>query len=301
MSAARPERVLIVGAGLMGSQIGCEYALAGHRVSLVARDAARVGARVHEALSLVRSYELAGADNVEIARGNITVAGAGSMSADPPPHIIVESLPEDLGVKRDVLVRLVAAVPDAIIASNTSSIPITELGLALDAPDRTIGTHYWNPPLLMPPVEVIPGRGTLPAVVDRVTAVLRGMKKEPVLVQRDVDGFIWNRLQNALLREALWLVENNVATPETIDTVVRSGLARRSRYTGPFQTIALGGVAAWQSIATNIFPHLSNEKAPSDLSKWVELERDTIDATKQTRDAALARELIEETRMRDGM
>lgn len=197
--------MLVVGAGLMGSQIGVEYALGGHDVTLTARRPAGVEERVDAALATVETYGLATAVEVRAARGRITVG------VKPEPAgwaIVVESVPEELSLKASVLAPVAEASPDAILASNASSLSITELGEAVGAPARTIGTHYWNPPLLMPLVEVIPGAGTDPLVVERVREVVLALGKRPVLVERDVPGFVWNRLQFALLRECVWLVEN---------------------------------------------------------------------------------------------
>ena len=129
-----------------------------------------------------------------------------------------------------------------MIASNTSSLSIGEIGEACGAPERTVGTHYWNPPLLMPLVEVIAGPHSRPEAVELARAAVASCGKRPVLVQRDVPGFIWNRLQHALLREALWIVDNGVATPEAVDEVVRFGNARRWEHVGPFAAAALGGI-----------------------------------------------------------
>lgn len=284
-------RVLVVGAGLMGSQIGVEYALGGHDVTLTARRPAGVEERVDAALATVEAYGLATAVEVRAARGRITVG------VRPEPAgwaIVVESVPEELSLKASVLAPVAEASPDAILASNASSLSITELGEAVGAPARTIGTHYWNPPLLMPLVEVVPGAGTDPLVVERVREVVLALGKRPVLVERDVPGFVWNRLQFALLRECLWLVENGVASPETVDEVVRSGLARRWRYVGPFQAVALGGVDTWNRAGANLAPELSNERQLPDLRQWAASNGDALADLARRRDAALARELIEE-------
>ena len=168
--------------------------------------------------------------------------------------LVVESLPEDLRLKAQVLAPVVEALPQAVVASNTSSLSITELGTALGAGERTVGTHYWNPPLLMPPVEVVMGTETRRDVVEFVVDLLRELGKEPMVVERDVPGFVWNRLLHALLRESLWLVHNGVASPETVDGIVRSGLARRARLTGVFGTVALGGADTWRQVAEEHFP-----------------------------------------------
>jgi 3-hydroxybutyryl-CoA dehydrogenase len=208
--------------------------------------------------------------------------------------LVAESIPEDIELKAKVLRKAAARMPRAILASNTSSLPLTQLGAAVGASDRTLGVHYWNPPLLMPPVEIVAGAGTDPGVVERVRVIIEELGKEPILVRRDVPGFIWNRLQMALLREALWLVEHGVADSETVDQVVRSGLARRYRYTGPFETVALGGLGAWSRAATNIFPHLSSEDSPGDLERSMARPPKKLDAAREARDLGLAAELVRE-------
>jgi 3-hydroxyacyl-CoA dehydrogenase len=276
----------------MGSQIGVEYALGGHEVTYLVRDLEASRTRVDRAFGVAVAAGIASTEERTAAEARIALTTAAD-ALDPATEVIAESIPEDIDVKRAVLGPLVRRHPKAIVASNTSSIPLTELGEALGAPERTLGAHYWNPPLLMPPVEIISGKNTAPEAVERIRALIEGLGKEPVLVESDVPGFIWNRLQLALLREALWLVENGVATPRTVDLVVSSGLARRSRYTGPFETIALGGVDAWTQVAANLFPVLSAATAPVDLTRWLDRTPDELAAIRERRDAGLASELAE--------
>jgi 3-hydroxyacyl-CoA dehydrogenase len=285
-----PLRVAVIGAGLMGSQIGCEYALGGHAVTYFVRSAERSGPRIDHAFELA-----AGAGLVEPARAKELAAEVGIVEQIEALHaeteLVVESIPEDLGLKGEVLGAAARHLPQAIIASNTSSIPITDLGAATEAPERTIGTHYWNPPLLMPPVEIVSGAHTDPEIAARVREVVEDLGKEPVRVQRDVPGFVWNRLQMALLREVLWLVENGVASAREVDQVVRSGLARRYRYTGPFETIALGGIDAWSRVTANLFPVLSRAEEAGGLERWIDYSPAELEAARTRRDRGLAREL----------
>jgi 3-hydroxybutyryl-CoA dehydrogenase len=138
---------------------------------------------------------------------------------------------------------------------------------------------------------VIPGEGTAPGVVDAVVATLRRLGKDPVVIRHEVPGFVWNRLQFALLREALWLVENGVADADTIDRVVRLGNARRWRHLGPFETVALGGVETFTSIAAQLFPLLSTATDGAGLERWVADEPELLDELRRRRDEALGREL----------
>ena len=273
-------RVVVVGAGLMGAQIGVEYALAGHEVQLVARNEAAAHARAEAALELLETFGLA---DGTAARGRLHA------SADLAA-LAVESLPEDLDLKVELLRVVAKASPDAILATNTSSLSVTALGAAVGAAERTVGTHYWNPPLLMPLVEVVAGERTDPAVVERVSAELIALGKRPVSC-RDVPGFMWNRIQMAILREAVWLLENDVASPEAVDAVLSDGLARRWKAVPFLSAIALGGVETWQRTARNLFPELSTQSDPPDLQRWVDPHAPGLGALARRRDLLLAEQL----------
>jgi len=283
-------RVTVVGAGLMGAQIGCEYALAGHEVALVAREAAAAEERFQRALELVQEHGLATPEQAEAAAAR-TSAGS-DLAAFAACDLAVESLPEDLALKAELLRVVAEASPHAVLATNTSSLSITELGKAIGAPERTIGTHYWNPPLLMPLVEVVPGEGTAPQVVARVRETLRTLGKRSVLVERDVPGFIWNRIQMAVLREAVWIVENGAASTDAVDEVLTYGLARRWSSIGFFQAIALGGVGTWQRVSANLLPVLSTAQELSDLRRWVGADDGGLPEVARRRDRGLAKNLL---------
>jgi len=285
-------RVLIVGAGLMGAQIGCEYALGGHDVTLMARSEARAGERAAAGFATLEALELAEAGETAAARARLAV------SAMPEPQgweLVVESLPEDGELKAGLLRPLAEASPDAILATNTSSLGVNELGERIGAPERTLGTHYWNPPLLMPLVEVVAGDRTSAAAIDRVVATLRALGKRPV-VCRDVPGFIWNRLQMAVLREAVWLCEQGVATPQTVDEVLTHGLARRWREVGFFTAIALGGVSTWERTARNLWPQISSATEIEQLERWTPHDEALLAEAAAARDCGLARALVDERR-----
>ncbi len=284
-------RVLVVGAGLMGAQIGCEYALGGHDVTALARHAEPAAERVRAALASVGALGLASAEQAKAAASRISVAAQAPLAGW---DIVVESVPEDLELKATLLRPVAEASPEAILATNTSSLSVTKLGEAIGAPERTIGTHYWNPPLLMPLVEVVHAERTSPSVVERMRSVLDALGKRPVVV-RDVPGFIWNRLQMAVLREAAWIVENGAAAPDTVDEILTYGLARRWRNVGFFKAIALGGVGTWQRTSANLLPELSAATELPDLRQWTEDPAALADVAAR-RDRGLARDLIEERR-----
>jgi 3-hydroxybutyryl-CoA dehydrogenase len=282
-------KIILLGPGLMGSHIACEYALGGHEAVVLARRPDVARERIERGFSTAREHGLASPDQVEAARERLTITQANAASYGA--RIIVESVVEDLAEKTAALLPVVARNPDAIVASNTSSIPITAIGAAIEAGERTVGVHYWNPPLLMPMVEIIRGDETAAAVVTEMTATLRALGKRPVLVDRDVQGFAWNRLQLALLREAVWLVENGVASPATVDEIVRDGLARRWRYTGPFQTASLGGAATFERVANLLWPALSTATSLENLRQWLDESPETTGPLRERRDRGLAADM----------
>ncbi len=282
--------ILIVGPGLMGSQIGIEYALTGHRVTFLARDWAKAGPRVESAWQTAAAMHRWPEEAFEAGHQRLGIASELD-AVEGPVDLVLESVVEDAEAKGIVLHAAGQRFPEAMLASNTSSISIGRLGELSGAPERTIGNHYWNPPLLMPLVEVISGPLSDPEVVQRSVELIASVGKRPVVVEKDVDGFVWNRLQLALLREAVWLVENGVASPAVVDEIVRDGLARRWRYTGPFETAALGGPDTFTRVANNLWPVLSNAAQVEDLGQWLIDDAGILGEIKVMRDYGLLRDL----------
>lgn len=282
--------VVVIGAGLMGSQIACEYAIGGHVVSISTRDPASLSQRLGPLLDLAGRIGLTSEPIDDIRR---RIAGTGG---DSGCDLVVESIPENLALKIEVLRPVARRWPDAVVATNTSSLSITTIGDEIGAPERTIGTHYWNPPLLMPLVEVIAGDRTRPDVVEWVRGILVGLGKDPIVVARDVPGFVWNRLQLAVMREALWLVDSGVVSPADLDATVRRGLARRWRLVGPFEAAALGGADTWRRIGENLLPELSDAIDLAGLERWLLTDESALAEARRRRDEQLAAELIEERR-----
>jgi 3-hydroxyacyl-CoA dehydrogenase len=264
METAEPLDVLVIGAGLMGAQIAVDWAAAGHRVEVVARDREGAAARLAEGvdvLARLRPESLPTDDWTGPA-----VTGWDEVRLDSV-DLAIESVTEDLALKAELLGRVAAANDAAILASNTSSLRITDLGVAVGIPARVVGLHYWNPPLLMPAVEIVRGEETAVAIEQTLIDLLKAAGRIPVVARRDVPGFVWNRLQAALLREAVWLVDEGVATPETVDAAVRHGLAPRAAFTGVFDTVALGGAHVWNALMANVCPGLSDASEVGDLGR----------------------------------
>lgn len=294
-------RVAIVGAGLMGAQIAAEYALAGHdvvvrtRTDASARRAVDRGIASLDALvafGVVTDGQAAAARSRLTATTDLTEACAGAA-------MVVESIAEDLEAKVEIVTQIGRLAPEAIVATNTSSCPIGPLGERTRTSARIVGTHYWNPPLLMPLVEVIPGAATVPAVTEIVVAELGRMGKEPVVVP-DIPGFVWNRLQFALLREAVALVRRHGVAVETVDLIVRRGLGRRLSLVGPFEAMALGGAATFEAVAGLLFPELASDLPAREVAR-VELPSVAdLAGAFERRNAALARLLLDDRAERAG-
>jgi 3-hydroxybutyryl-CoA dehydrogenase len=282
-------RVAVIGAGLMGTQIGIEYALGGHAVTLCSRNQEALRERVREGFLVVDRYRLRPEKDAQTARTRIDLAAA--VDDIEGADLVVESLPEDRDLKIALLGSAARCFPQATIASNTSSLSIGELGAAIGAPERTVGTHYWNPPLLMPLVELVRGELTEEPRLRRVASVLLRLGKRPIGVG-DVPGFVWNRLQFALLREAVWIVENGVASAEDVDEIVQAGLARRLQLVGPFQTVALGGPGLFEAVAATLFPRLSNSDGAPNLERLCTVDPSVLGDLRSRRDSGLASALL---------
>jgi len=166
-------------------------------------------------------------------------------------------------VKREIFAELERHAPrKALLASNTSVIPIGRIAAHLTTRERVLGTHWWNPPYLVPLVEVIRTEDTSPEAVDTMVALLESVGKTPVRVMKDVPGFIGNRLQHALWREAVALVQNGVCDAETVDTVVKASFGRRLAVLGPLENADLVGIDLLRDIQETILPDLDRSEGP---------------------------------------
>jgi 3-hydroxybutyryl-CoA dehydrogenase len=187
-------------------------------------------------------------------------------------ELVVETIAEKLGPKRELLVRAEAvAAPDAILTTNTSSLPLAPLAGALRRPERFAGLHWLNPPELVELVEVVGAEETATPTIDALADWMRQLGKEPVVVRRDVPGFVVNRLQYALLREAYALVDEGVCSYEDVDRAVVHGLGSRWAAIGPFETMDLAGLDVHAAVAANLWPELeSGDKPPPTIARVLE-------------------------------
>jgi 3-hydroxybutyryl-CoA dehydrogenase len=254
------EKIAVIGAGLMGHGIAQVFAVKGHKVSLhdpIAEVLAKAPERVRANLRALGLEETA-VDRISLhARLEDAVAGADT---------VFEAAPENLGLKQQIFVALEAATgPECILASNTSVIPITEIGSKVADGRRVLGTHWWNPPYLVPLVEVIQTERTEVRFVERCIALLRDAGKVAVHVKRDVPGFVGNRMQHALWREAISIVAAGICDAETVDLVVKNSFGIRLPVLGPLENADMVGLDLTLAIHDVILRHLEASAEPSTL------------------------------------
>jgi 3-hydroxybutyryl-CoA dehydrogenase len=181
---------------------------------------------------------------------------------------VIEAIVEDLAVKQGVFREVEALVPPhTILASTTSGLDPTKLAALTRRPERVIVTHFWNPPHLLPLVEIVRGEKTTDATVGVAMALVARLGKKPIEVKKAIPGFVGNRLQFALLREALYIVEQGWATPEDVDAAVKYSFGRRLAVTGPLESADLGGLDVFYSIQSYLNQDLCHERGPSQLLK----------------------------------
>jgi 3-hydroxybutyryl-CoA dehydrogenase len=246
-------RALVVGGGVMARGIAARLAASGIDTVVQVRRRAVVAdaeAEIHRRMErLVANRSAAG---VRVSVGE----------AEPPFALAVETISEEVEAKRTVLARTERLLAgDGILATNTSSLTLSALGGALARPQRFAGWHWFNPAELVPLVEVVAGPQTDPAVVERLLELSRAIGKEPVAVRRDVPGFVANRLQYALLREAYALVEAGVCGTDDVDRAVVAGLGARWAAIGPFASMDAAGLEVHEAVAEQLFPELSRSTA----------------------------------------
>jgi 3-hydroxybutyryl-CoA dehydrogenase len=247
----------VVGGGLMGHGIAYLLAAGGHKVGLYEPSAevrASLPQRLRSIVDLLAA-EPSILDRISTHERLTDAVGAAS--------VVFEAAPEKIELKQRIFAELEAlTAPDTILASNSSAIPSTEIGRNLKRRERVVGTHFWNPPHLVPLVEVIQTEWTSGDVVRQTIDLLAAAGRQPVHVRRDIPGFIGNRLQHALKREAIALVASGVCDAETIDTVVKSGFGARMAVLGPMEQSDLVGLDLTLDISNVLVADLDRSAGP---------------------------------------
>lgn len=181
---------------------------------------------------------------------------------------IIECIPENMELKQDLFKRLEPICKEtAIFATNTSVMSITEISEKVKTKSRLVGTHFWNPPYLIPLVEVIKSDYTSDKVMDKTMELLKKVDKHPIRVNKDVPGFVANRLQHALWREAISIVEHGIADAETVDEAIKYSFGLRLPVLGPMENADMVGTDLTLSIHSYILKHLENSTEPSPILK----------------------------------
>ena len=255
-------QIAVIGGGLMGHGIALIFARAGYSVVITdpAVDVlATVKDRIAESLRLLEASEAEIEDALAHVSNADTIADAVSEAT-----VVFEAAPEKLELKRAIFAEIEAAAPDgAILASNTSVIQISKIMSGLKSRHRALGTHWWNPPHMIPLVEVVKTEWTDPALAREMFDLLAAAGKTPVMVEKDVPGFIGNRLQHALWREAISLVENGICTAQAVDDVVKASFGRRLAVLGPLENADLVGIELTKDIHDQVLFDLDRRPEPS--------------------------------------
>jgi L-gulonate 3-dehydrogenase len=257
-------KVAIIGTGFVGRGWAISFARAGHDVALWDSAPAAPGAAlayIEGLLPELEKYDLLEGAGPEQIRGRMRIATTLEAALAGAAHV-QENTPEDVALKRDVFARLDAvAGAETILASSTSAILPSKFTQTLAGRARCLVVHPINPPYLIPAAEVVPSPWTDPSVVEQTAAFLRAAGHAPIVMKREIDGFVMNRMQGALLEEAFRLVAEGYASAEDIDIGIREGLALRWSFMGPFETIDLNAPAGvrdygerYQGLYADIFP-----------------------------------------------
>jgi 3-hydroxybutyryl-CoA dehydrogenase len=264
MTTTRPEpgaatRVAIVGGGLMGHALAAIFLDAGASTTVYEADTAARENLLARVAATLADWKGSGEASQRL-RVVSTLAGL-----DRATQLVIEAIPESLPLKQDLFAELEGFVPNAILATNSSVYRVGDVANKMRDPSRAIGTHWWNPPQLIPIVEVIQGSATRSEFLDWTMRFLAYCGKTPVHVRKDTPGFIGNRLQHALWREAFALVEEGVADAETVDLVVRNTLGMKLRVLGPLENADYVGLDMTFAIHEYVFPALCRSEQPSQL------------------------------------
>lgn len=231
-------KIMVIGPGMMGHAIALEFATGGYEVTLCGRDKKRLEkahTRIENSLHELVQWELLSETDVGPVLGRLaTTTDIETAGADA--DFVIESIVEVLELKKRLFSKLDLVCPQhTIFASNTSSLMPSMLAKATQRGDRFLVAHYFNPPYLMPLIEIVRGRNTSDEVVDNVYNLYQKIGKSPIICQKEVPGFIGNRLQLVLWREAFNIVQRGIASPEDVDRAVKNSFGRRLGMVGPFE------------------------------------------------------------------
>lgn len=261
MSNQPVHRPVVAGAGAMGVTLARLFAQQGYEVALWNRRESSLERAWDEITQALASLEGQGrlSEPLDTILGRLTFTTESAIyeSAD----FVVENIAEDLDVKHTFFRTISALVPeDALLTTNTSGLRVTDIAQAVKHPERFCGMHWWNPPDLIPLVEVTKGEASSQETAQRVYDLALSLGKKPVIVDKDILGILGNRLQYAVLREALHILELGAATPEAIDAAMKYGPGFRYPILGPLEAVDLGGLHIFRTVSDYLFADLGKEE-----------------------------------------
>jgi 3-hydroxybutyryl-CoA dehydrogenase len=260
--AQTPGRAVLIGGGVMGADVAAIFIAAGWKVQIFdikPEVRALLPQRIQQAVGQIGGTPSSAEVVVQDRLQEFDWEGV---------RLVVECVSEHLAIKHQLFSELDAlAPPDVPLASNSSSFPISSIGEGLPGLPRMLGLHFFMPAHLVPAVEVVRSRFTEETIVKQVSSIMRAVGKRPVQVKRDVPGFLANRIQHAMMREAIALVEEGFASAEDVDAAVRYGFGFRYVAAGPLLQKDLAGIDIHLAAATTMYPHLNNATEPSRLMR----------------------------------
>lgn len=260
----------VFGAGKMGTGIAQLFATSGMPVYLWAfdeKEKERAGQIVRDNLKPLQEHDVLGGQSIEEIVSRITITTDYDMVASKV-DLAVECILEKMDLKQNFFKKLDSVTDtDVILCTNTSAMSVTEIFSTSEHKERLVGTHFWNPPYLIPLVEVVKTEATSDEAIDTVMKVMKAAGKEPCLCKKDVPGFIANRLQHALWREAISMVEKGIADPETIDKACRTSFGLRLPYLPPLENSDLVGTQLTYDIHSTVLKDLADNHEPSPILK----------------------------------
>ena len=268
MQAEDIRNISVIGAGLMGHGIAQFFASKNYNIHLLDVEnglLAKAVENISSNLSMMARKGVGLESEIETIISRIkTTTNLGEATSDT--QLVIEAVTENLELKQKVFQDLdQLCPPETILATNTSVISITEIATKARSRERILGTHFWNPPYIIPLVEVIKGRETSEEAVETTYHFLKTAGKHPVKVMKDVPGFIGNRLQHALWREAISIVQNGIADPASVDEVIKKGLGIRLPVLGPLETADMVGLDLTLAIHDYILKYIDSSPGPSPL------------------------------------
>ncbi len=260
------EGIAVIGTGLMGPGIAACSALAGNRTKLIGRTIDKARAGMEKSLQCIRQLsdnQLVGKEQAEEAN-DLLEASTDIEKSLTDVYWVIESITENLETKQKLFEFIDSLVPpEVIISSNTSGLRITEIAQYTKHPERTVTTHFWFPAHLVPLVEVVMSDGTEEKTALKLKELLLKWDKAPVIVRKDLPGQLANRILQAVIREAVNIVQMGLATPEDVDTSIKMGMGIRMPAWGPLEHIEAVGLDLALSVQNTVLPGISNDTVPS--------------------------------------